>query len=90
MTLDKQASVEKIAHLRQVFCDPPRAFRPVLFWLWNGRLTAERLEAQLNDIAAHGFGGVVIHPMGENYRLGDFLEGITPPYLSDEYIDLVR
>lgn len=59
-------------------------------WVWNGRLDARRLCEQLDDIAAHGFGGVVFLPMGENFRLNDFLAGIDPPYLSEGFFEVVR
>ncbi len=83
-------AVAKLHELRRSFHGPSVELRPVIFWLWNGRLTRERLAAQLDDIAAHGFGGVVIHPMGEEFRLVDFIAGISPPYLSDEFFEMVR
>lgn len=72
------------------FLAPDNSCRPMLFWLWNGVLTREGIAAQIADFAAKGAGGFFFHPMGENFRLGDFLEGLTPPYLSDEYFALVR
>ena len=72
------------------FASPDAAYRPMLFWIWNGDVTREGIDEQLADFAAKGAGGVFLHPMGENFRLADFIQGINPPYLSDEYFDLVR
>lgn len=76
--------------LTEGFADPAAAYRPMLFWIWNGKLEREEIARQVADFAAKGAGGFFIHPMGENFRLGDFVEGITPPYLSDEYLEFVR
>lgn len=76
--------------LTDSFANPAAAYRPMLFWIWNGEITREGIATQLADFAAKGAGGVFLHPMGENFRLGDFLQGISPGYLSDEYFELVR
>lgn len=76
--------------LAEAFQDPAAPYRPMLFWLWNGEITRESIEHQIADFAAKGAGGFFIHPMGENFRLDDFVAGISPPYLSDEYFALVR
>lgn len=72
------------------FADPPAAYRPMMFWVWNGAVTPELIDADIADMKAKGCGGFFIHPMGEKFRLKDFIEGISPPYLSDEYFELVR
>jgi len=76
--------------VRSAFLEPALDYRPVIMWVWNGRLDVRRLCEQLDDIRAHGFGGVVFLPMGENFRLDDFLVGIDPPYLSEEFFETVR
>lgn len=72
------------------FARPEAAYRPMLFWMWNGEITREGIAQQLAEFAAKGAGGVFLHPMGESFRLNDFVEGISPGYLNDEYFDLVR
>jgi hypothetical protein len=81
---------ERVEELRRAFLTPPGEAYPVIFWLWNGKLEADRVRAQLDDLAAHGFGGVVLHPMGEAFRLADFVAGLEPPYLSEEFFAYVR
>jgi hypothetical protein len=76
--------------LVELFRDPPAPYRPMIFWLWNGEITPEGIREQVAEFAAKGCGGFFVHPMGEGFRLGDFLQGISPPYLSDEYLSLVR
>ncbi len=70
--------------------DPPAAYRPAMFWLLNGRLTADLIREQIRQMHERGCGGFFLHPMGESFRLADFISGIEPPYLSDGYFELVR
>ena len=72
------------------FEHPPAAYRPMMFWIWNGELDEGRIVEQIEDMAEKGCGGFFIHPMGEEFRLKDFIKGISPPYLSDEYFAAVR
>ncbi|MGC9320165.1 MAG: glycosyl hydrolase, partial [Armatimonadota bacterium] len=76
--------------LLELLRDPPSAYRPLMFWLLNGRLTPDRIREQMRQMHDHGCGGFFLHPMGESFRLGDFIEGIEPPYLSKEYFEMVR
>ena len=79
-----------IAELPGLFAAPTAAVRPMMFWVWNGEVTRERIDGDIADMKAKGVGGFFIHPMGEHFRLQDFLIGISPAYLSDEYFELVR
>ncbi|MFO8080682.1 MAG: glycosyl hydrolase [Armatimonadota bacterium] len=76
--------------LLHLLADPPAAYRPAMFWLLNGRLTEDLIREQIGQMADRGCGGFFLHPMGESFRVGDFISGIDPPYLSDEYFDLMR
>jgi hypothetical protein len=76
--------------LKGLFAQPPAPYRPMVFWLWNGEITSEGIQEAIADFAQRGVGGVFIHPMGENFRLSDFVQGISPAYLSPEYFDLIR
>lgn len=62
--------------------DPPREFTPIPFWFLNGDLTKAELRRQLEDFAAHGVYGVVLHPrMGLTKRIR---------YLSPRYFSYIR
>ena len=76
--------------LAATFAKPAAAYRPMLFWIWNGEITREGIREQIAEFAARGAGGFFFHPMGEHFRLQDFVQGMNPPYLSDEYFALVR
>ncbi|MGD9498838.1 MAG: glycosyl hydrolase, partial [Armatimonadota bacterium] len=78
------------SELLSLLRDPPAAYRPAMFWLLNGRLTPERMREQIRQMHERGCGGFFLHPMGEAFRLRDFIAGIDPPYLSDEYFALIR
>ena len=79
-----------IPALAAAFANPPAVYRPMMFWVWNGEVTRDLIDAGIADLKAKGCGGFFIHPMGESFRLRDFLQGQSPPYLSDEYFELVR
>lgn len=76
--------------LLELLREPAREYRPAIFLLLNGPLTPDGLRRHITDLQQRGFGAVILHPMGENFRLGDFISGIDPPYLSDEYFALIR
>ena len=61
------------------FLAPPADCRPRPFWFWNAPLDAERIRAQVAAMAAGGCGGFFLHPR----------QGMTVPYLSAAYLDLV-
>jgi len=79
-----------IPTLTAAFANPPAVYRPMMFWVWNGEVTRERIDHDIAEMKEKGCGGFFIHPMGEYFRLGDFLQGQSPPYLSDEYFELVK
>ncbi len=68
--------------LQNEFLRPADEFSPMPFWFWNDELTEEEITRQIDDFAAHGVAGFVLHP-----RKG--LPG-SIPYLSDKYMHYVR
>jgi len=80
---------DNLTRLRDEFTVPPAAFRPMMFWMWNGQMTPVSIEQQITDFKEKGLGGFVLHPIARQFearRLG----GCEPDYLSDEYFELVR
>ena len=63
--------------------DPAHA--PGLFWIINGPLDTARLNAQLDDHAAHGLKSVCWHPLPKGF-LASFKTNLSPDYLTDEYL----
>ena len=69
------------AHLDPaLFSHPTAAYRGIPFWAWNCTVTEQLIDEQLDVFQAMGFGGVDIHPRS----------GLNTPYLSGEYMHLVR
>ena len=62
-------------------------FSPAYFWMWNGRLDAKELCAQLEDMHAHGLRNVCIHPFPKGFR-DWFPTEMEPDYLTEGYLDV--
>ncbi len=62
------------------FKNPPREYRGMPFWSWNCKLEMEELERQIEELKEMGFGGFFMHVR----------TGMDTPYLSDEYMEMVR
>lgn len=61
------------------FQNPPAKYRIKPFWFWNGDITKEEVTRQLKEMAEKGLGGVFICAR----------QGMTLPYLSREWFDMV-
>lgn len=66
--------------------DDDPAFSPGYFWMWNAKLDADRLIAQLEDMHAHGMRSVCIHPFPKGFRKGILETHMEPDYLTPEYL----
>ena len=64
-------------------------FSPAFFWMWNDRLDADALCAQLEDLRAHGMRNVCIHPFPKAFRKGRFASEMEPDYLTPNYLDVL-
>ena len=67
---------------------PDAAFSPGYFWMWNDRLDAAKLVAQLEDMNAHGLRSVCVHPFPVGFRRGSFESHMSPDYLTPEYLEV--
>ena len=76
----KQPGRDSYSSVLAEFKNPASEFRSAPLWVWNDRITREKIETQLADFKAHGIGGVFIHPR----------PGLITPYLSEEWLDLCR
>lgn len=61
------------------FKNPPASYRIKPFWFWNGEMTREEIEYQIKEMADKGLGGMFICAR----------QGMTVPYLSREWFELV-
>ena len=63
-----------------LFRAPTKEYRAAPFWSWNGKLVPEILEKEIEAMAKMGFGGYYMHPR----------VGLATPYLSKEFMEMVR
>ena len=63
-----------------LFRNPTAEYRGTPFWAWNCELEQKELEWQLEVLKKMGFGGAHMHVR----------TGMATPYLSDEYMKLVK
>ena len=64
----------------KLFANPTVNYRGIPFWSWNCVVTEELIDKQLDIFKEMGFGGVDIHPRS----------GLDTPYLSEEYMRLIK
>ena len=63
-----------------LFSSPPREFRPVPMWFWNGDIEEGEIRRQVRALAEGGLGGFQIAAR----------TGLSTPYLSQRWFDLVE
>jgi len=74
------AEIADFKELRELFINPPAAYRSVPLWNWNGKITKEEIALQLKEFKNAGIGGVFVHPR----------PGLINAYLSDEWFELFK
>lgn len=72
--------ISTLDSLKKAFQIPGKKFKPVPFWVWNGKVGKDIIDSMLNDYKGAGFGGVIIHPR----------PGLITEYLSNEWYELFR
>ena len=76
--LYKKNSAKKLDD--SLFKSPTAEYRGTPFWSWNDKLDKDELCWQIEQLKEMGFGGFHMHSRS----------GMATPYLSDEFMDLVR
>ncbi len=64
----------------EVFQKPDSTYRGAPFWAWNCKLDKDVLCEQIEYFKQMGFGGYHMHPR----------VGLDTPYLSDDFLDMIR
>ena len=64
----------------ELFRNPTAEYRGTPFWAWNCKLEKGLLERQIGYFKEMGFGGFHMHSR----------TGMGTPYLSDEFMEMVR
>lgn len=65
---------------KELFKNPTSEYRGTPFWAWNCKLDKEELKWQIEVFKEMGLGGFHMHVR----------TGMATPYLSDEYMDIVK
>lgn len=72
------SAIGQIEKIRSNFSNPPAEYSLVPFWSWNGKLEADKLKWQMDQMKEKGIDGAFIHA-----RAG--LTESETPYLSDAF-----
>ncbi|MBE6611037.1 MAG: hypothetical protein E7632_00980 [Ruminococcaceae bacterium] len=64
----------------ELFQNPTEEYRGTPFWAWNCKVTPDLVRRQIGYLAEMGFGGYHIHSR----------TGMDVPYLSDEFMNLIK
>lgn len=64
----------------KLFKNPTKEYRGTPFWSWNTRMTKEHINRTLPELKEMGMGGAHIHCR----------TGMNLPYLSEEFMDMVK
>ena len=73
---------------KENFRNPPNIHSPAYFWMWNGKLEPARLNAQVDDMFAHGMRSICIHPFPKDFRPDKFDTEMSPDYLTEGYFSV--
>lgn len=65
---------------RSIFENPGSEYRAAPFWAWNNKLDKDELNWQIEQLKKMGFGGFHMHVR----------TGMATPYLTEEYMDIVK
>ncbi|WP_176550385.1 glycosyl hydrolase [Bacillus sp. AFS037270] len=65
---------------QETFKNPPSSYRIHPFWFWNGDMEDSEITRQITEMADKGVGGFFICPR----------QGLTVPYLSEEWFQKVK
>ena len=82
------ASAAESGFDREKFRNPESLFSTGYFWMWNTKLDVSQLKSQLDDMVAHGVRSVCVHPFPVDFRPGHFQSGMSPDYLSPDYMEV--
>jgi hypothetical protein len=75
-----EGAVTSFKDLIQEFKDPPKEYGSVPLYVWNGRMTRDGIDRDMQAFKKAGFGGVFVHPR----------PGLITEYLSQTWFDLFR
>lgn len=69
------------------FMSPQKEFAPIYAWVWNGRLSHEETDKQLEEMKRLGIKAMYIIPEPKEFRPKTMPTELEPGYLTDEYFE---
>lgn len=63
---------------------------PVFSWVWNTHVDEDGIKTRLREIASLGARAFYVIPEPAGFRPASMITELSPPYLSDEYLRLLR
>ena len=72
------------------FLAPDRNFAPIYAWVWNGRLSGEKIDAQIEEMRRLGIRAFYIIPEPQNFRPTSIPTRLDPNYLTPAYFQFYR
>lgn len=70
------------------FISPPDNIAPVYNWMWNGVITEDEIDRQLDEMVSLGIKAVAIIPLPKGFRPTTMPTLMEPDYLTDSYLEL--
>ena len=67
----------------------PESVCPAYAWLWNDTITREGIEREIDEMEKNGIRAFYVIGEPDNWFPDGRATHLSPPYLSDEYIDLL-
>ena len=72
------------------FLAPDRNFAPIYAWVWNGQLSEEKIDAQIEEMRRLGIRAFYIIPEPQNFRPTSIPTRLDPNYLTPAYFQFYR
>ena len=72
-----------------LFRTPPSANAPVYAWPWNGPITRELIDRELDEMLSFGIRSVYVIPMPADFRPNNMRTPLSPGYLTDAFFELI-
>ena len=69
------------------FFEPQKEFAPIYAWVWNGRITREETDTQLEEMKRLGIKAMYIIPEPKEFRPNTMPTELEPGYLTDDYLE---
>ncbi len=74
----------------EAFSCPATLYAPVYTWMWNGAITEQQTDWQLEEMARLGIKRLYILPMPKSFRPTSFPTPLSPEYLSEDFLKAYR